>query len=370
MEIDYRAFTIDDLARDEWFRQWAIRRDPTAERFWLAWLAEHPDKADKIQVARALLLALEEENTALPAATLAEITDEVAQSDTGRVVPLWRSIAPAHRAFRVAAAVLLFVGVGYAGYRLVNQPDRQLQVRLRHINPALIDNAVSRVNTTTQVQLIRLEDGSTVQLYPNSALQYPVRFAAANRDVYLRGKAFFSVARNPKKPFWVYTSTLSTQVLGTSFMVSAFANAAHSTVEVASGRVSVYRLGDVEKARRDQRTERVGVILTPNQRVAYTQTDERLVKAVVARPAMLQFGRSGAFVFDETPIADVFALLEKTYGLPVLYDAATMSRCYLTANLTDESLFDQLALVCKITRSSYEIVDGQIVIHSSGCDAK
>ena len=368
METDYRAFTIDDLARDDWFRQWIIQRDPAAERFWLAWLAEHPDKADKIQVARALLLALEEDNTALPATTLAEITDEVAQSNTGRVISLWRTTAFRRPAFRVAAAVLLMLGVGYTGYRVFNRPDRQLQARLRSINPTLVDNAVRRVNATKRVQQVRLEDGSTVQLYPNSTLQYPAHFAVANREVYLRGKAFFTIARNPKKPFWVYTGTLSTQVLGTSFMVSAFAEGASAQVEVKSGRVSVYRLSDVERARRDGLTERVGVILTPNQQVAYSQTDERLVKTVVARPAMVQAGRLNAFVFEETPIAEVFTLLEETYGLPVLYDAATMSRCYLTANLTDESLFDKLALICKITRSSYELVDGQIVIHSNGCD--
>ncbi len=367
METDYRAFSIDDLARDDWFRQWIIRRDPVAERFWLAWLAEHPDKADKIQVARALLLALEEDNTTLPAATMADI---IVQSDTGRVTRLWRTTAFRRPALRVAASVLLLLGIGYGAYRIINQPDRQLQARLRHISPSLTDNAVRRVNATSQVESIRLEDGSTVALYPGSTLQYPTHFAAANREVYLRGKAFFSISRNPKKPFWVYTGTLSTQVLGTSFMVSAFAEGTTAQVEVKSGRVSVYRLSDVERARRDGLTERAGVILTPNQQVAYSQTDERLVKTVVARPALLQPSRPTAFVFDETPIADVFALLEKTYGLPVLYDAATMNRCYLTANLSDEPLFDKLALICKITRSSYELVDGQIVIHSSGCDNK
>lgn len=374
METDYRAFTIDDLARDDWFRDWIIRRDPAAERFWLAWLAEYPDKADKVQVARALLLALEQDDTALSATTLADITDEVAQSKTGRVVPLWRTTAFRRPAFRVAASVLVVLGMGYCAYRLVNQPDRQVQVRLqerlpRQISPVLVDDAVTRSNTTAIVQSIRLEDGSIIELYPNSSLQYPTHFSATNRKVYLRGRAFFNIARNPKKPFWVYTNTLSTQVLGTRFMVTAFADAPSAKVEVTSGRVSVYRLGDVEKARRDRLAERVGVILTANQQVAYAQTDERLVKTVVARPAEVQPVRANAFVFDETPIAGVFALLEKTYGLPVHYDAATMNRCYLTANLTDESLFDKLALICKITRSTYEIVDGQIVIHSNGCDS-
>jgi len=364
METDYRAYTLDDLARNERFRQWVILRDPSAERFWSAWLAQNPDKADTVQVARAFLLALEEEDTALPASTLAQITDDIVQVDTGRVIAFWRTAA-----FRVAASVLLLLGIGFTAYKAINQPDRQVQSRLRQINPALVDNAVKRVNTSNEVQSVRLEDGSVVELYPNSSLQYPIHFTATNREVYLRGKAFFSISRNPRKPFWVYTNTLSTQVLGTSFMVSAFTDSVQAKVEVRSGRVLVYRIGDVEKARQNQLNERVGVILTPNQQVAYAQTDGRLVKTVVTQPAVLRQSQSNAFVFDETPIADVFALIEKTYGLTILYDAANMSQCYLSANLTDESLFDKLALVCKITRSSYELVDGQIVIHSVGCGA-
>ncbi len=355
---------MDELTRDERFREWVIRRDPTAEHFWLTWLADNPDKAGNIQVARAFLMALEETETALPAETLAQLADEVVARKTGRVVSLWHSTA-----VRVAASVLLVLGAGYVAYQIVNQsPDQTIQAQLRQISPALADQPVEQTNNTVEVQTIRLEDGSVVQLDPNSTLQYPAHFSATNREVYLRGKAFFSIARNPKKPFWVYTRTVSTQVLGTSFWVSAFANAPQAKVEVKAGRVSVYRLSDVEKVRQGQRNERVGVILTPNQQVAYNETDGRFVKTVVGQPSQLTPSRQNAFVFDETPVANVFAQLEQTYGLPVLYDAATLKNCYLTANLTGLPMFDQLTLICKITRSSYELVDGQIVIHSTGCE--
>ena len=74
-----------------------------------------------------------------------------------------------------------------------------------------------------------------------------------------------------------------------------------------------------------------------------------------------------AFVFAETPVAEVFVRLEKAYGLAVVFDQKTMENCYVTANLTGESLTDQLTLIAKVTRSSYELVDGQIVFHGRGC---
>ena len=75
-------------------------------------------------------------------------------------------------------------------------------------------------------------------------------------------------------------------------------------------------------------------------------------------------------LFDEVPLENVFKQLEKTYGLPVLYDPATVKTCFITADLSGESLFDKLNLVCRISQSNYELVDGQIIIHSQGCATK
>lgn len=360
MDNRYATMTLDELARDDRFRRWVIHRDPEAERFWTAWLVQHPDGADKLQVARAFLLALEEENTSLSATSLEEITDDIVRVRAGRPRPLWQRAS-----FRVAAGIAIALGFGFIALLVWRRTDRAA-LALENDSP-VTGNVVKKANATSRIQSIRLEDGSLILLYPNSTLRYPTHFSATDREVHLVGKAFFTVAKKPSQPFWVYTNTLTTQVLGTSFLVSALADDGQANVVVKSGRVSVYRSRDVAKARQEKRHERAGVILTPNQQVAYTPVDERLVKTVVANPSVVTPGAAEAFIFEETPIAEVFALLEKTYGLPVLYDAPNMRHCYLTADLTDESLYDTLSLICKITRSTYEIVDGQIVVHSQGC---
>jgi transmembrane sensor len=362
MQTDYRALTIDELSRDGLFRQWVILRDPAAKQFWENWVAANPDKREKIQVARAFLEALEEQDSAVSDETLSGIVDHVVRQRPSRTVSLWRKTT-----FRVAASILLLMSFAYFGVRFFKDADRQAISRLRQINPALVDNAQKTTNTSATVQRITLEDGSVVDLYPNSTIQYPAHFEGDTREIYLKGKAFFSIARNPKKPFWVYTSTVSTQVLGTSFTVSAMEGASQAKVEVKSGRVSVYRLTDVETARKSKQKERAGVILTANQQVSYASAEGHLVKSVVAQPTALTMVEPNAFKFENTPIADVFTQLETTYGLNVVYDRLAMDNCYMTANLSGESLFSQLKLICTVTRSSYEIVDGQIVIHSSGC---
>jgi hypothetical protein len=54
-------------------------------------------------------------------------------------------------------------------------------------------------------------------------------------------------------------------------------------------------------------------------------------------------------------------------GINIIFDEKNMENCYLTASFSVESLYDKLKLICKITHSTFEIVDAQIIIHSKGC---
>lgn len=364
MDIDYRTYTFDELARDEYFRKWVIERNAASDAFWSDWVARNPDCAGKVQVAKAFLLALEEKDTALAPTELDQLTDTVISQRETPVMPLWRTTA-----FRVAASVLLLLGIGYLGFRYQNRINDKPLAIIQEISPSLAENYTEVSNETAQNRRIVLEDNSQIVLYPASKLRYPVHFSGSIREVYLSGKAFFTITKNPRKPFWVYTNKISTQVLGTSFLVNAYPRKDDAGVQVRSGKVSVYTLKDVTQARRSTDRIRAGVVLTPNQQVAFSQTSERLIKSVVEQPVRLAVGQPKAFVFDEAPIGQVFALLEKTYGVTVVYDGPTMQNCFLTANLSEESLYDQLALICKITRSSYEMIDGQIIIHGQGCSA-
>ncbi|QMW05479.1 FecR family protein [Spirosoma foliorum] len=361
MNPDYQKYSVEDFTQDELFRRWVILRDPQSEALWADWLAAHPEASGKVQLARAFLYALEEKNTALPEDELANLTEDIIQQDKQRIRPLWTSPM-----LRIAASILVVLGLGYLF--LVHQPGSSRVDKLAEISPVLAANYSEVENNKAEPQDITLQDGSVVTLYTHSKLRYPKQFLPKLREVYLSGQAFFKITKNPKQPFWVHADQISTQVLGTSFMVKTEGN--NAKVEVRSGRVSVYTRKDIRAARRLQQNESVGVVLTANQQVDFIEKEDRLVKSIVAQPIVLQKIESRDYVFEEAPIDRVFNQLEKTYGLPVLYDPVTVKNCFITANLADESLFDKLNLICRISRATYEIVDGQIIIHSAGCDNK
>lgn len=359
MNINYRKYSFEDFSRDEAFRQWVFNTDSKNDEFWKNWIAENPDCAENINIAKAFLLTLEEKDLSLDNEDLDAITDKIV-AEAPLVIPFWTT-----RAFKLAASVLLLLSIGFFGLKYFYQESGD--ITSEKINSNLSSNYLETENNKTTNQQITLQDGSIVTLYPKSKIRYPKQFSTQLREVYLTGQAFFNVTKNPKRPFWVYTSHISTQVLGTSFMVKAFENENNIKVEVHSGKVSVYRREDLEKAKLQQKNEMVGIILTPNQEVDYSITDERLLKSIINRPEVLIANSPKHFTFDETPISKVFEILEKTYGLNIIFDEKNMENCFLTASFSDESLYDKLNLICKITHSTYEIVDAQIIIHSKGC---
>ncbi len=85
--------------------------------------------------------------------------------------------------------------------------------------PSVVTNLRADFATTTaELRRVALEDGTIVELAPQSAID--VRFTANRRSVILlSGEAFFDVAANPDRPFEVQAGELSVLVTGTAFDV-------------------------------------------------------------------------------------------------------------------------------------------------------
>lgn len=74
--------------------------------------------------------------------------------------------------------------------------------------------------TTAKIDSVILSDGSKIVLAANSAIRYPVKFSENDRPVtLLKGKAFFSVAKDPNRPFEILVKSSTVKVLGTSFNI-------------------------------------------------------------------------------------------------------------------------------------------------------
>jgi transmembrane sensor len=222
-------------------------------------------------------------------------------------------------------------------------------------------------NTTQQGQLFQLPDASRVTLQPGSSLRYTTALAGPRREVYLEGEAFFQVHKNPQRPFLVFTNQVVTTVLGTSFDVKAYPGQAQARVAVREGKVAVQPRETAQLDVTPTHPAKLGVLLLPNQQVVYSVASRRLKKELVDKPVVLV---PQAFEFEERPVAEVFAALEKAYGVPIHYDQQKLAGCTVSITFYDEPLFEKLGLLCRSLGAYYTLADTQITIHSTGCQAR
>src|SRR5699024_2837118 len=91
---------------------------------------------------------------------------------------------------------------------------------------------------------IILADGSKVWLNAASSMRFPVVFSGEKRAVYIKGEAYFEIAKNEKKPFEVFVNDkIKVEVLGTHFNVRAYKKASAIKTTLLEGKVKVINSG-------------------------------------------------------------------------------------------------------------------------------
>jgi type II secretory pathway component GspD/PulD (secretin) len=104
--------------------------------------------------------------------------------------------------------------------------------------------------------------------------------------------------------------------------------------------------------------------------VVYDREVEQLTKSLVAEPILVLQEKEVQmmdFNFDDTPANEVFEVLEKAYGIHIIFDADLLKNCPVTAPLSNQNLYKKLKIICKAIEAEYVLIDGQIIIQSKGC---
>lgn len=357
-------FGADRFLEDANFRQWVRFPTPESHAYWDEFLRQNPDAAAAITEARDVLRLMDartEANFPMDEQVQAMLTGIHERLAETPVRSLWSS------GWRWAAAAGVVLALGTGWWWQTHQAPAN--TAYQQLTAGATTPLVEKVNTGSRPLPVVLPDGSTVHLQPNSRLSYAASFALQpKRDVYLTGEAFFEVARNPQRPFFVYANELVTKVLGTSFWVKAFEKDPQVTVSVRTGKVAVFTRTDPNATRQKATRELSGLVLTPNQQLVFARSEVRMQKALVPHPELVnQPANALAFEYRDVPVTRVFTDLKKAYGIDIVYDEVAMAHCLLTASLTDEPLYTKLDLICKGIEAQYWVQDGHIIIAGRGC---
>ncbi|MGX1741308.1 FecR family protein [Bosea sp. NPDC055353] len=301
MDTDNSHRTDEPLLEKQaiaWFTRMNGRPSPADRGDFEAWLAASSDHArhyDKVA-------ALWSDMGPLSAALGASETEALA-APLERIRALRRERSRGRATAGAVLALVLALGLGWIWL------DR----------PHLFENwRADQVTARGEQRTVVLADGSTAQLDSDSALA--VDFSEGLRRVrLLRGTAFFEVKRS-EVPFVVSAGQGEARVLGTSFEVAA-SDEGSVTVTLAGGSVSV-----------ELPQSREAVVLKPGERVAYGGNG--LGRAEAVDVAEVTAWRAGRFIFDDMPLAQVLARIERHHRGRIVLLSSTLAGRHVTGNIT------------------------------------
>lgn len=178
----------------------------------------------------------------------------------------------------------------------------------------LLNSFNSSVTTYTtaygETQVVTLEDGTLVTLNANSKLILADNFGAQDRCVQFSGEGYFRVAKNPEKPFIIYTVDSKTQVLGTAFNLRAILNRP-TTLTLEEGKVAFSATVDNEE-----------IIVRPNQQVSLINGSLR--KRDI-KPENILLWTKEKLYFDNETLSSIVGTLEHTYGISIKIKQANLA---------------------------------------------
>jgi len=232
-----------------------------------------------------------------------------------------RRINPAHdrRArfgwMRVAAALVIVLGLGFLAYWVLNDRTKEMTV-IAQQRP---------VNDT-------LPDGTLVTVNKGSSISYPSKFKGKTRQVALKGEAFFKVTPSKQNPFVISINDVQISVVGTSFNVKNING--NTEVVVETGVVKVTKAGKT-------------VELRANEKLLAEAKDSVMEKEKVT-DQLYKYYRTKEFVCDETPLWKLVEVINEAYDSHVVIGNPAIKEMTINTTFYNESL-EQILNVISIT---------------------
>lgn len=244
-----------------------------------------------------------------------------------------RKISRKLQVWRVAGiAVVLLMVVGLSVY-LVNS----MEVSVEWVEVST--DALSEPKT------ILLPDGSIAQLNASSVFRYPATFDKNQREVYLDGEGYFTVAKDKQRPFIVHTDKQQVKVLGTEFNLMAYSTDPYTITTLVSGSVQL-EIFDVSENNKS-------VVLNPGQQVFFDKALQETVLTEVD-PGYITSWLNGVYMFRDTPLEQITRRLEKIHGVTFIIAEEELSNEQYTGKFFLDQTLEEVVQVLNF-KGNYRI---------------
>jgi len=198
-----------------------------------------------------------------------------------------------------------------------------------------------------QYQVV-LPDGTQVWLNSSSSLSYPTEFAGNSRTVKLTGEAYFEVAKNKDKPFYVEMNNVQVKVLGTHFNISAYADDNDLTTTLLEGSVQISKNGNQ-------------ALLKPGQQ-AVIGSNANAITVSKAHINEAMAWKNGYFMFNDDNIVDIMKKVSRWYDADVEYHGNFSSQRFGGTFTRSKSITDLLKNLEQISNVHFKITGRRITV--------
>lgn len=250
-----------------------------------------------------------------------------------KVKPIYQTLL-----FRVAAVLVLGFLLNFF-FRQVIHDDQMMMLQ----------------TAGKETKELYLPDSSRVFLNENSKISYASTFDLENRVVNLEGEAFFEVRKAEGHRFIVYAKNSKTEVLGTSFAVTAYPQQAEVEVKVVTGKVA-FSLQDESNT----------IFLEPGSKGILAGETSDIEKKEIEDPNFLSW-KTQELKFDNTSFALVVHALESHFGDSIQVQSPEVFKCNYSGTFKNPEIESVLEVLSVTMNLEFEKVQGKYIISGPGC---
>ncbi len=200
-----------------------------------------------------------------------------------------------------------------------------------------------------------LPDSSSVVLNGSSKLSYAKDYNATNRVVHLEGEAFFDVRKAEGHRFIVYAQNTKTEVLGTSFVVSAYEDKASTEVKVVTGKVA-FSMDDESNT----------VFLEPGSKGVLKKATQKVEKSDIENTNFLSW-KTQSLKFDNTNFRQVVLALESHFGTTIQVANPEILNCNYSGTFNRPDIESTLEVICATMNLNMTKSGNAYTISGPGC---
>ncbi|MGY0037823.1 FecR family protein [Pedobacter sp. NJ-S-72] len=196
---------------------------------------------------------------------------------------------------------------------------------------------------------IILPDGTKVWLNSSSSLKFPEQFTSNERNVELKGEAYFEVAKNASKPFKVTVNSTVVKVLGTHFNIMAYNDDPFIKTTLLEGSVQLSNITTLD-------------ILKPGQQAVINKSG--FVKVINTDTEQSIAWKNGYFFFNRANLKDIMKQLSRWYNIDVIYKGKMPVEEEFVGKIKRDSELSKTLKILEFSGVNFKIIGNQLIVTS------